>query len=138
MKQRQYIRHLSGISVDASLTSGERINHDGVVDISAGGLAFDSQSPLPIGAMVTIQIPQIDLSFNVTGEVAWIKENDGGCTMGIAFTNRDEAFRARMVEQVCLIESYWRHARENDGRNITIEEAANEWISRFAAEFPKH
>jgi len=138
MKQRQYIRHPSGIPIDASLSDGGSVNQTGVVNISEGGLAFDSHSSLPVGATITIRIPQVNLSFNVTGQVVWIKESEGGFTMGIAFNNKDEAFRARMVEQVCHIESYWRHAREHDGRNISIEEAASEWISRFAAEFPRH
>ncbi|MDY6992513.1 MAG: hypothetical protein SVR94_07890 [Pseudomonadota bacterium] len=47
----------------------------------------------------------------------------------------NDAFRSRMLEQVCQIEKY-RQSLEQQGRTISIEEAAMEWISRYAAEFP--
>jgi hypothetical protein len=41
-----------------------------------------------------------------------------------------------MVEQVCHIEQYKRSAKDNEGRELTSEQAATEWIARHAADFP--
>jgi hypothetical protein len=41
-----------------------------------------------------------------------------------------------MVEQVCHVESYRRAVEQREGRQLTAEEAAEEWISRHASSFP--
>jgi len=41
-----------------------------------------------------------------------------------------------MVEQVCSIESYQKKIYETEGRRLTTEQAAMEWIAKYAAQFP--
>ena len=41
-----------------------------------------------------------------------------------------------MVEQVCYIESYKKVVYETEGRQLTTEEAAMEWIRKYASQFP--
>jgi hypothetical protein len=41
-----------------------------------------------------------------------------------------------MVEQVCAIEQYRGEVLENEGRELTAQEAAAEWIGRYAGRFP--
>ena len=41
-----------------------------------------------------------------------------------------------MVEQVCNIENYRRDVEQREGRKLTTEEAAKEWIKRDASSFP--
>ena len=41
-----------------------------------------------------------------------------------------------MVEQICHIEHYRIKVKENDGRDLNIEEAAQEWIEKYARDFP--
>jgi hypothetical protein len=41
-----------------------------------------------------------------------------------------------MIEQICHIESYRRDVAQQEGRQLTTEEAAVEWISRYASSFP--
>lgn len=135
MKNRNFIRHPSGIPIDAQPTSQEDAHQTSMLNISEGGIAFESHEQLPIGAEISIKIPQIDLTFHVTGKVVWSSEMDQGFSIGVIFTDKDEAFRARMVQQVCHIESYWREAVDS-GRELTIEDAASEWIKRFATDFP--
>ena len=50
--------------------------------------------------------------------------------------NEDELFRLRMIEQICHIEHYRNEMLKQQGRELSIEEAAQEWISRYAGEFP--
>jgi hypothetical protein len=41
-----------------------------------------------------------------------------------------------MVEQLLHIESYRREIEQQEGRPLTTEEAAREWIGRYASSFP--
>ncbi len=50
--------------------------------------------------------------------------------------NHTNTFEARMVEQIWQIVKY-RNMLEQQGRDISIEEAALEWIDRYAALFPQ-
>jgi len=58
--------------------------------------------------------------------------------MGVVFKTKDEVFRVHMFEQVCHIRRYWLDVCEKGGRNITIDEAASEWVEQFAASFTQH
>ncbi|NQD95400.1 PilZ domain-containing protein, partial [Pseudomonas sp. CrR25] len=55
--------------------------------------------------------------------------------VGIAFTDEDTLFRARMVEQVCQIEHYRRQREQELGEHLPIESVAQEWIAQHAADF---
>jgi hypothetical protein len=55
---------------------------------------------------------------------------------GVEFLSRDDAFMAHMVEQVCLIENYRQDILRTEGRLLSPEDAAKEWISKYAARFP--
>ncbi|MBL8423886.1 MAG: hypothetical protein JNK06_10380 [Candidatus Accumulibacter phosphatis] len=41
-----------------------------------------------------------------------------------------------MVEQVCQIEHYRREVRRRERRELDAEAAAQEWIARYADQFP--
>jgi hypothetical protein len=41
-----------------------------------------------------------------------------------------------MVEQVCSIERYRRLMESEEGRVLTRDEAAQEWIAKYAGRFP--
>jgi hypothetical protein len=41
-----------------------------------------------------------------------------------------------MVEQVCHIENYKKEVYQTEGRLLTAEEAAVEWIHKYASQFP--
>ena len=74
--------------------------------------------------------------FETTARVAWCRLRDGEYELGLSFIDPDDAFRARMVEQICHMEHYRRQVHETEGRSLTTEEAAREWIERNAARFP--
>ncbi len=56
--------------------------------------------------------------------------------MGVQFLDASDAFRVRMVEQVCAIEEYRRQQVEEEGRELSREEAAREWIATYGSRFP--
>jgi hypothetical protein len=42
-----------------------------------------------------------------------------------------------MVEQVCHIEDYRRSVLRTERRELSLDEAAAEWIAKHAADFPQ-
>jgi hypothetical protein len=47
----------------------------------------------------------------------------------------EAAFRARMQDQCCLIEQYRLRAMKDEGRDLSRDEAALEWIELHAERF---
>lgn len=105
-------------------------------DVSLGGLAFESRSCPEQGQLVEIRIRAVKPEFRTRARVVWCRGLPQGYEVGVAFLASSDAFRARMVEQVCQIERYRRDVREKEGRELTGPEAANEWIRKYAAGFP--
>lgn len=133
---RRYIRHPSDIPIHVELADVVADRREYLNDISAGGLRFQSREALAPGSRIRIRIPLVRPVFECTGQVVWCKPDGRAFDVGVEFTRMREAFRLRLVEQVCHIEHYKREVFEKEGRVLTGEAAAMEWISRYAADFP--
>ncbi|MFB3091409.1 MAG: PilZ domain-containing protein, partial [Gammaproteobacteria bacterium] len=57
--------------------------------------------------------------------------------IGIEYRGEVDVYRLRMVEQICHIEHYRKEIQIREGRTISSEQAAKEWIVKFADGFPK-
>jgi PilZ domain len=134
--RRAFIRHPANIPIEVSTGGGVARRRQRGHDVSFGGLAFFSDLCLDSGTTVEVRIPDVEPAFEARAQVAWCKEEDDHYAVGVRFLDPSDAFRARMVEQVCSIESYRREVREREGRTLTGEEAAHEWIRKYAARFP--
>jgi hypothetical protein len=135
---RRFIRHPTDIPVRWSL--GEIVppgaNH--LRNISEGGLAFESPHEIPAGASIEIHISVVRPEAKINGEVVYCRPiGDDRFEVGVRFTDEGQHFKMRMVEQVCHIEHYKREVLEKDGRTLTSQEAALEWIKRYAKDFPR-
>jgi hypothetical protein len=132
---RAFIRHPSDIPMQLQPDYQDR--KLGVLhNASLGGLACFSHYALPVGTKVRIRLYLTLPVFEAEGRVVWCESTLSGYDVGVAFDDADEAFRVRMIEQLCHIEEYKRRIREREGRLLNGEEAAMEWISRYAADFP--
>ena len=137
IQRRESIRHPADIPI--SWTLGDVVVQDTeyLRNISVGGLAFSSQTRLAVGADIDIAIPIRDPEMHIRGIVVWCTGNeDGTFDVGVQFKDAEAKFRMRMVEQVCHIEHYKKEVLETEGRELTGEQAAMEWIRRFAKDFP--
>ena len=106
-------------------------------NVSHGGLAFYSVSAVPEGAIVDINIPLVDPQVSMKGVVVWCcSDGDHRFEVGVRFIDESEHFRMRMVEQICHIEKFKQEIFEREGRVVSGEDAALEWISRHAKDFP--
>jgi hypothetical protein len=135
---RAYIRHPSEFPIElcAVAHNGSGVARERLLDVSAGGLCCLSHCAYREGERVSVRIPVGAPAFEAEGTVAWCKPDRDKFRVGIAFDDQVLAFSARMVEQVCHIDRYHKHLLEQ-GREVTEEVAALEWITKYAKSFPR-
>lgn len=133
---RQYIRHPSQIPIEYSISDTVEPNKKPLNNISTGGLCFRSDNSIKDGTEVMIHIPFIKPTFTVKGVVAWCHKKNGNYDVGVKFMDSASEFRMRNIEQVCHIEQYRKEESQKKGRRISAEEAAKEWVAKYAKDFP--
>ena len=134
---RSYIRHPSDIPIEYQADERKSdISQEHLHDISPGGLSFSSVRSLDPGTLITIRISCVQPGFQARAYVVWCRRDGTGFLIGVAFAERGDLFRARMVEQICHIEHYRAGVLASEGRQLDGEQAAREWILKFAEDFP--
>jgi c-di-GMP-binding flagellar brake protein YcgR len=132
---RQYIRHPAAVPLKYQCQQPTDPNPTELVDISQGGLSFTTKEALAPGQTVNVSIAIGDPPFETQGRVVWCHPQDDHFLIGLNFDNVEQAYAVRMIEQICHIEQY-RQQWERQGRDMTPDEAAQEWISLHARDFP--
>jgi len=107
-----------------------------ITNVGLGGLAFVSQKPFEILQRVRICIPLLQQDNYLVGNVVWCEKSGKSYEIGIEFEKTRDAFRIRMIEQICHIEHYRKEVERLEGRELSAQEAAGEWISKYAGDFP--
>lgn len=133
---RNFIRHPADIPIKIIKDENGERYHQPLRDISIGGLRCTFNKPLEIGAKVKIIVDLVNPEMEIPGKVVWCRADDQSYELGIEFRGEKDVYRLRMVEQICHIEHYKNEMLIKEGRNISSEQAANEWIEKFADEFP--
>lgn len=134
---REFIRHPIDVPVEIGIGNGDVASGYHTQDISLGGLAFRSGCAVNPGCQVDICITCVQPHFHAHARVAWCRPHPlSGYELGVTFLDAEDAFRARMVEQLCHIEDYRRSVHRTEGREMDMDEAAAEWIEKFAEDFP--
>ena len=134
---REFIRHPTDIPIKYRIQDSNKIGINNLRNISLGGLCFRLSVPLVEGMQLILSIPIIKPAFRAKGIVAWCNKTEDGFDVGVNFFDSDTEYRARMVEQICQIEHYRKDIQHREGRIISAEKAAEEWIERYASEFPR-
>lgn len=135
-RDRAYLRHPSEMPIHIHCEGQLGRSLRRLRDVSLGGLACRSEEPLLVGSEVSVEIPVGQRPFRARGAVVWCRHAHSCYELGIQFVMHEDAFAARMVEQLCYIERYRREVREREGRELDSTQAAMEWITRYAATFP--
>lgn len=144
---REYIRHPSGIPLQYAQIDEPQHNVKSIHNVSLGGLSFSVAEDLKINSWLTINIPVNQDSFKVEAQVRWCRvQNDSSLDsshsalfdVGVQFSDSLDAFSIRMVEQICHIEHYKKKILIEEGRTLSNDEAATEWIEKYATEFPRN
>ncbi len=107
-----------------------------ITNVSLGGLAFVSAKPIKVLERVRICIPVLDRDNYLVGNVVWCEKSGSGYEIGVEFESSRDVYRLRMIEQICHIEHYRNEVARIEGRKLTAQEAAQEWIAKYAGDFP--
>ncbi|MCP4392160.1 MAG: PilZ domain-containing protein [Gammaproteobacteria bacterium] len=137
---RKFIRHPADVPIQVTLDWVEDEDDENadqtITNVSLGGLAFNSSKPLEVLQRVRISIPVLQQENHLVGNVVWCDEANPGYEIGIEFEHSRDVFRLRMIEQICHIEHYRKEVEQQEGRKLSSQEAAKEWISKYADDFP--
>jgi len=133
---REYIRHPSDIPISYNVQGADSGIFGNLNNISNGGLCFCTTDAIVINTFIVINFPIIHSKANLQGIVVWCNPINEVFDIGVKFPDKESAFRVRLIEQICYIEHYRRTVFLNEGRNLTSQQAALEWIEKFASDFP--
>lgn len=100
------------------------------------GICFSSRKYVPTGAILEITIPLRGEEQKFKGKVVLVRNRGEYFEIGIWLEQKADAHRARMVEQICHIETYLKDKHRKEGPFVSRERVAEEWISKFAGSFP--
>ncbi len=134
---RNFIRHPADIPIKIIKNESGDCYRQPLQDISIGGLRCRFNEPLAIGDEIKIIIDLVEPVLEISGRVVWCRAVDAAYELGIEYQGEEDVYRLRMVEQICHIEHYRKEIQIREGRNISSEQAAREWIVKFADGFPK-
>ena len=101
------------------------------------GVIFESHKYIKPGVTVEIDIPLRNNTEKFRGKVVLVRNLGDYYEIGLWLSNRADASRARIVEQICHIETYLQDKKYRDGPyTINRERIAEEWITKYASSVP--
>lgn len=132
---RAFIRHTVNVPLEVKVLPDAPARAKQAMNVSEGGLAFTASDCLPMDSIIELRIATVQPPFEAKARVAWCREEAGQFLVGVQFLDKNDAFQSRMVQQVCAIEQY-RQEEMQKGRTLDSQQAASEWITKFAGRFP--
>ncbi len=135
--KRRFYRHPVSVPIQYHELQSRSFNRSSSVDLSEGGICFMAEHFLAKGAGVSLKIPVGDSVFEVQGQIAYCSRvaSLNMYRTGVAFSDATSAFRAKLAEQILEIRSYQKSLAKKTGKDLSEEEAAREWIAKFAKHF---
>ncbi len=133
--KRRFYRH--PLSVPIEYQEKQTRAGSATVDISEGGISFLSERFLAKGCAISLKIPVGDQVFNIEGHVAYSNRvpTFNRFKTGVAFSNATSAFRAKLAEEMVLIKQFQEKLSLESGTKVTEDEAARQWIEKYAKKF---
>lgn len=131
---RNHIRHNAGVPLEI-IHNNNRYEFI-LLNVSMGGIACKGDKKFEVHTEVQIHIPQIRPAYMAPGRIVWCKNmqelpEHGLFELGIEHCGAKDQAQLRMVEQISNIEHYRNEIKITEGRTLTGEEAAREWISLY-------
>lgn len=108
-------------------------------DLSEGGLHFFWMRALAKGTPLRIVLPVLDHLFKLSGQVVYsIRDTVTGLfRTGVAFREPSSLFRMKLAEEILRIQKFRDELVKKRNENISVEDAARQWIQMYSKEFAK-
>jgi len=134
--ERNFIQHPAGIPIEVYIQPDSAREAATIPPAGAKGLRFSTNVFLQSGMVVKVAIPVVEPSFEALAWVVWCSKAEKGFEVGLIFLDESESVPIQMVEQICYIKDYKSFVLESEGRMLTTEEAAIEWMHNYSSNFP--
>ena len=136
-EKRAFYRHPIRVPVELHLDSKRSTIPSKSFDLSLGGLSFLWRDKLPKGHFLSIEIPVKEKLFQVKAKIVYSREDrkSGRYKTGVLFCDTPSAFRAKLAEEALEILEYRKQISEDLGRDVSEEEAAEQWVEKYASTF---
>ncbi len=130
------IRHPEAVPARLAVAPGRGWRDLDLLDHGEGGVCVEGRLGYLPGTVLEVSVEACGRDLSYRGQVLWRRRLGGGFQFALAFSSPDQAFQARMVEQMCYIEAY-RLRSARDGESLSPDEAAARWIAAFSGDFPQ-
>lgn len=136
-EKRRFLRHPVECPIEIRPISDNSILRPRTQDVSQGGVRFEMDHRLSPGTAVAIRMPVHDHLFNIEAHVVYSRKDQrsGKFHTGVVFHDEEHVFRAKMAEQILMIEKYQRELNEQTATPVSEEEAARRWIEKYSRRF---
>ena len=131
----RFLPHPDDVPVEITPRKQPALSRQKLHSISLGGVACNTDRGWRRGAAVDMHMPSLGETAHYPGYIAWCKKHSEGYRVGVAFTDDQTLFGARMGEQVCQIEHYYRLQHQQKLLPGNKEALALEWVNLHAVEF---
>lgn len=138
-ERRQSLRYPIRVRIRLQLGVDPAVIHSQTGDLSEGGLHFLWMQALAKGSPLRVTLPILDRAFKMTGRVAYSNRDvvTGLFRIGVAFREPSSAFRMKLAEEILRIQKFREEYSQEEGYEISDEEAAVKWIQKYSREFAK-
>lgn len=143
LERRHFIRHPMCFPLTYRIIKNSRDNsvetRSRSVNISAAGLLFSAKQPVHENSQVFLKIPFQDRTFSMKARVVRCEKDlqTRLFNIGVCFFRASDAFKAKLIEQLYLISEFRDLRTMQLGREVSLEEASQEWIKRYSKQFKK-
>ena len=144
VEYRRFIRHplcfpLSYTVVQKKLKKDQESVRSETINVSLVGLLFPSQQPVDPKSKIVLKMPFENKVFNIRAQVVRCIPNAQTklYDVAVSFLKTQEAFKARMIEQIYLIAGYRDMLSLQLGKEVSLEDASRRWIKKYSARFKR-
>lgn len=140
-ERRHFIRHPICYPLEFKYAPKAKVEKTKTVNVSRGGLLFISKNRLKVGKVIVIRMPLRGKVFNIRAKVMHVGqdlEDPKLYAIGVAFYKYSDAFKVKLIEQIYLIDEYRILRSVQLNRDISYQEASEEWIKRYSKRFAKY
>lgn len=134
---RRYVRQVTGIPMEVTLDYSNNFSagSDTITNISLGGLALAAEDPIDINESIKVRCPILNNDAQLSGKVIWCEKSRHGYEIGLEFDDPAQIERMRIIDQIIDIEKFRNQVAKQEGRRLSSEQAAREWISQYTGIF---
>lgn len=131
--QRIHPRVPSGLSVRLRPTAAPGARPRTIQNVSLGGIACFSDEPIGTGERVAVNMTIGGQDLLLHGTVVWCRASGGRFELGLRFAEDARESRERLCRDLEEIERYRHEVLLLEGRQLSSDAAALEWMDARAA-----